>query len=115
MAVWSLLLQGGSEGPSFIFRTARRSLVFLTQPAHRTGQADFPHPALGKDTHQTEIRHATTSATSEHNRGVARLIVNPGVLRRFLCSSLTRSLPSTGVIRLQWWYGPLRHPTRPVI
>jgi hypothetical protein len=31
MAVWSLLLQSGSEGPSFISRTARRLRVFMTQ------------------------------------------------------------------------------------
>jgi hypothetical protein len=35
-----------SEGPTFIFRTAGRFLVFLTQPAYRTGQAELPHPAL---------------------------------------------------------------------
>src|SRR6266849_8188359 len=48
------LLLGTTEGPTFIFRTAGRFLVFLTQPAHRTGQADFPHPALGKDAHRTK-------------------------------------------------------------
>src|SRR5215469_2476481 len=31
MAVGSLPLQSGSEGPTFIFRTARRFRVFLTQ------------------------------------------------------------------------------------
>ena len=31
-AVWSLPLQSGSEGPTFIFRTARRFRAFLTQP-----------------------------------------------------------------------------------
>ena len=31
MAVWSLLLQDGSEGPPFIFCTACASLRFLTQ------------------------------------------------------------------------------------
>jgi hypothetical protein len=28
----------------------RLGLVLFPVPAHRTGQADFPHPALGKDT-----------------------------------------------------------------
>src|SRR5258708_35615795 len=28
----------------------RFGLVLFPVPAHRTGQADFPHPALGKDT-----------------------------------------------------------------
>jgi len=31
MAVWSLLLQDGSEGPTFIFCTARAFPRFLTQ------------------------------------------------------------------------------------
>src|SRR5207247_6758181 len=85
--------------------TAGRFLVFLTQPAHRTGQADFPHPALGKDAHRTEIRHVTPSATSEHNCGVARLIVNPRVLCCFLRWSLTevpslhRHYPASSVLR----------------
>ena len=74
-------------------------------PGRTTGRADFPHPALGKDTHRTEVWHATPSATSEHNRGVARLIVNPRVLCRFLRSSLTevpslhRSYPASTVVR----------------
>src|SRR6516225_9336388 len=37
MAVWSLPLQGGFEGPSFIFRTARRFPVFLTQDTLPSG------------------------------------------------------------------------------
>ena len=32
-------------------------------PAHRTGQADFPHPALGQD---FTLSRATPSAASEH-------------------------------------------------
>jgi hypothetical protein len=44
---------------------------------------------------------------------VARLIVNPYVLRRFLRLSLTEALPSAGVTRLPRYHGPLRHPTRP--
>jgi len=36
---------------SFRRATAVRfGLVLFPVPAHRTGQADFPHPALGKDT-----------------------------------------------------------------
>jgi len=63
----------------------------LTQPAHRTGQADFPHPALGKDTHRIPPRHVTPSATSEHSIGVVRLIVNPQVLCCVLRPSLVGS------------------------
>src|SRR5947208_548723 len=36
MAVWSLLLQSGSEGSSFISRTARRFRVILIQCHNRT-------------------------------------------------------------------------------
>jgi hypothetical protein len=59
---------------------------------HATGQADFPHPALGKDAHQrTKLWHVTPSTTSEHNRGVSRRIVNPHVLCCFLRWSLTEA------------------------
>ena len=91
-------------------------MVLFPLPAHRTGQADFPHPALGKDAHRIEIRHVTPSATSEHNRGVARLIVNPRVLCRFLRQSLTevpslhRSYPASLVLRTS----PPPHTARPV-
>src|ERR1700688_2045549 len=54
--------------------SVRFGLVLFPVPARRTGQADFPHPALGKDAHRNEIRRVTPSATSEHNLGVARLI-----------------------------------------
>src|SRR5690606_6105867 len=34
----------------FVWRCLnRRSLTPFPHPAHRTGQADFPHPALGRD------------------------------------------------------------------
>ena len=45
----------------------------IAATAHRTGQADFPHPALGKDAHRTEVKQVTPSATSEPSCGVARL------------------------------------------
>jgi hypothetical protein len=37
------LAQGDFEGPTFIFHTARRFGVFLTQPAHQTGHAQLRH------------------------------------------------------------------------
>ena len=98
-----------------IAASVRFGLALVPVPAHRTGQADFPHPALGKDPHRTEIRHVTPSATSEHNRGVARLIVNPRALCRFLRSSLTevpslhRSYPASLVVRTS----PPPHTARP--
>src|ERR1700758_1789527 len=50
---------------------------------------------LSEKTHTELGRHVTPSATSEHNRGVARLVVNPRVLCCFLRQSLTEasSLP----------------------
>jgi hypothetical protein len=85
--------------------SVRFDMVLFPLPAHRTGQADFPHPALGKDAHRTEIRHVTPSATSEHNCGVARLVVNPRVRCCFLRWSLTeapslhRHCPASSVLR----------------
>jgi hypothetical protein len=38
-------------GLGFRFAASIRfGLALFPVPAHRTGQADFPHPALGKDT-----------------------------------------------------------------
>jgi hypothetical protein len=79
-------------------------------PAHRTGQADFPHPAsLGQE---LTLSRATPSAASGH---LSELIGCP-ISRSFptycICLEL-RSLPSTGVTRLQRYYEPLRHPKAP--
>jgi hypothetical protein len=72
--------------------SVRFGVVLFPLPAHRTGQADFPHPALGKDAHQrTKLWHVTPSTTSEHNRGVSRRIVNPHVRCCFLRWSLTEA------------------------
>src|SRR6267154_277760 len=78
-------------------------------PAHRTGQSDFPHPALGQD---FTLSRATPSAASEH---LSELIGFP-ISRSFptYCACLElRSLPSTGITRLQRYYEPLRHPRAP--
>src|SRR5580700_2364105 len=42
-AVWNLRQQGGSEGPTFIFRTAWRysSLLNTTSPLHRRAQTNM--------------------------------------------------------------------------
>src|SRR5476651_620517 len=78
-------------------------------PAHRTGQADFPHPALGQE---LTLSRATPSAVSDH---LLELIGFPisKVLPYVLRLSELRSLPSTGVTRLQRYYEPLRHPKAP--
>ena len=44
---------------------------------------------------------------------MARLIVNPHVLRCFLRPSLTEAPSLHRITRLPRYYGPLRHPTRP--
>ena len=80
-------------------------------PAHRTGQADFPHPALGQD-FTPSLSRATPSAVSEHS---SELIGRP--ISRSLTTSCVRlelrSLPSTGVTRLPRYCEPLRHPRAP--
>src|SRR6202035_2757692 len=48
--------------------SVRFGLVLFPVPAHRTGQADFPHPALGKDA-RLRTKHVTPSATPEHKPG----------------------------------------------
>ena len=75
-------------------------------PAHRTGRADLPHPALGEDSRNRQgPLHVTPSATSENNRGVIRLIANLPFYRRFLrppsteAPSLHRSYPASSVLR----------------
>jgi ABC-type branched-subunit amino acid transport system ATPase component len=52
---------------SFVWRCLSGSTMTpFPHPAHRTGQADFPHPALGQDL--TPFSRATPSAVSEHSR-----------------------------------------------
>jgi len=75
-------------------------------PAHRTGRADLPHPALGEDSrNRRKPLHVTPSATSENSLGVVRLIANLPFCRRFLrppsteAPSLCRSYPASSVLR----------------
>ena len=105
-----------SVAASFVWRCLTSSTVApFPHPAHRTGHADLPHPALGQDFTPVRLRvlsRATPSAVSEHS---SELIGCP-ISRSFTtcCVRLElRSLPSTGVIRLQRYYEPLRHPTAP--
>ena len=83
-------------------------------PAHRTGRADLPHPALGEDSrNRPRPLHVTPPATLENSLGVCRLIAN---LPSFVASCVRLQLgplPSTGVTRLPQYYEPLRHPSRP--
>ena len=57
--------------------------------------------------------HVTPSATLENHLGVVRLIANlPSIVASCVRLQLG-PLPSTGVTRLQQYYEPLRHPSRP--
>ena len=80
-------------------------------PAHRTGQADLPHPALGQD-FTPLLSRATPSAVSEHSAEFIGCPISRSFTTYFVCLEL-RSLPSTGITRLQRYYEPLRHPKAP--
>src|ERR1039457_3572620 len=84
-------------------------MVPFPHPAHRTGQADFPHPALGQD---FTLARATPSAASEHLLELIGFPISRSFTTYCVCLEL-RSLPSTGVTRLPRYYEPLRHPRAP--
>src|SRR5258705_3361111 len=76
---------------------------------HTTGQADFPHPALGQD---FTLSRATPSAASEHLLELIDFPISRSFTTYCVCLEL-RSLPSTGVTRPERYYEPLRHPRAP--
>ena len=76
---------------------------------HTTGQADFPHPALGQD---VTLSRATPSAASGHLLELIGFPISRSFTTYCVCLEL-RSLPSTGVTRLPRYYEPLRHPRAP--
>src|SRR5262245_25731949 len=78
-------------------------------PAHRTGQADFPHPALGQD---FTLSRATPSAASAPFSELIGFPISRSFATYCVCLEL-RSLPSTSVTRLPRYYEPLRHPRAP--
>src|SRR6202521_1327219 len=80
-------------------------------PAHRTGQADLPHPALGQD-FTPSLSRATPSAVSEHSSELIGCPISRSLTTCCVRLEL-RSLPSTGITRLQRYYEPLRHPKAP--
>src|SRR5712691_5227011 len=83
----------------------------FSHPAHRTGQADLPHPALGQD-FTPSLSRVTPSAVSEHSSELIGCPISKSITTCCVCLEL-RSLPSTGVTRLQRYYEPLRHPRAP--
>src|SRR5258705_8667279 len=78
-------------------------------PAHRTGQADFPHPALGQD---FTLSRVTPSAASGHLLELIGFPISKSFTTYCVCLEL-RSLPSAGVTRPPRYYEPLRHPRAP--
>ena len=101
-----------SVAASFVWRCLSGSAMTpFPHPAHRTGQADLPHPALGQD-FTPLLSRATPSAVSEHSAEFIGCPISRSFTTYFVCLEL-RSLPSTGITRLQRYYEPLRHPKAP--
>src|SRR2546430_310926 len=99
-----------SVAASFVWRCLSGSTMApFPHPAHRTGQADFPHPALGQD---FTLSRATPSAASEHLLELIGCPISRSFTTYCVCLEL-RSLPSAGVTRLPRYYEPLRHPRAP--
>src|SRR4030088_2689208 len=76
---------------------------------HTTGQADFPHPALGQD---FTLLRATPSAVSEQFSELIGCPISKSLTTCCVCLEL-RSLPSPGVTRLQRYCEPPATPRRP--
>src|ERR1700694_5849780 len=101
-----------SVAASFVWRCLSGSaLTPFPHPAHRTGLADLPHPALGQD-FTPSLSRATPSAASEHLSELIGFPISRSFTTYCACLEL-RSLPSTGITRLQRYYEPLRHPRAP--
>src|SRR3981189_1051770 len=99
-----------SVSAPFVWRCLSGSTIApFPHPAHRTGQADFPHPALGQD---FTLSRATPSAASGHLLELIGFPISRSFTTYCVCLEL-RSLPSTGVTRLPRYYEPLRHPRAP--
>src|SRR6202166_3647477 len=80
-------------------------------PAHRTGQADLPHPALGQD-FTPSLSRATPSAVSEHLSELIGCPISRSLTTYCVCLEL-RFRPSTGITRLPRYHEPLRLPRAP--
>ena len=101
-----------SVSAPFVWRCLSGSTMTpFPHPAHRTGQADFPHPALGQD-FTPLLSRATPSAVSEHKSEFIGCPISWFFATYCVCLEL-RSLPSTGITQLPRYYEPLRHPRAP--
>src|SRR5476651_1294730 len=101
-----------SVAASFVWRCLSSSTMApFPHPAHRTGRAVFPHPALGQDLTPL-LSRATPSAVSEHSSEFIGFPISRSFTTYCVCLEL-RSLPSPGVTRLPRYCEPLRHPKAP--
>src|SRR6476619_1593187 len=87
-----------SVAASFVWRCLSGSAMApFPHPAHRTGHADLPYPALGQE---LTLSRATPSAASEHLSELIGFPISMSFTTYCVCLEL-RSLPSTGVTRIQ--------------
>lgn len=105
---------GISVSASFDWRCLTvRTITPFPHPAHRTGRADFPHPALGQDQHAHVLcARVTPSAGAAHLLELIGFPISMSFPACCVCLE-PRPLPSTGVTRFHQYYGPLRHPIAP--
>ena len=102
-----------SVAASFVWRClSGPAMTPFPHPAHRTGRADFPHPALGQD-FTPLLSRAMPSAVSEHSCGVDRSRNLHGPSSRIASVLNQGPFPPPAVTRLPRYYEPLRHPRAP--
>ena len=90
-------------------------------PAHRTGRAVFPHPALRQSSPQGARRRPRIplrlaiqlSLKCPDSFWCLQTFVNHRTLTPLKAQLEVRVLPSTGITRLPRYYGPLRRPNGP--
>src|SRR5712672_3863528 len=89
-----------SVAAPFVWRCLSSSTMApFPHPAHRTGQADFPHPALGQD---LTLSRATPSAASEHLLELIGFPISRSFTTYCVClelRSLHRRYPASAVLR----------------
>ena len=87
------------------------STVYPLAPApHRTGRADFPHPALQASSQVSSIDLLPQSLIADSVPLTMPFQVLCPALSPFLDTPACQSLPSTGIARLHWYYGLIRLP-----
>jgi hypothetical protein len=91
-------------------------------PAHRTGRADLPHPALRRDAGSRPTGRDVTPPLRRPPGSFRRSRFCSGGFRQhghspnrrdFRNPPEVRPLPSAGITRPRRYYGPVRLPTRP--